>query len=652
MRDSLFIEHTMKRFNDLENILQQGSKGIHHISSHLTLFCKAMEMFRVGLEHSIKPLKDFWSLSKLKEDSLTRAVLITKTNIEEFCNYIKKTCDAYTNNVIGSFNLFKKTYNDLNEDAIISCEKIIEILETQKKKVKKVKTSYAKAAKNLYISKDTEIKGRAVKEAKSKYKEAVNEYNKLLMEKYNEYRSKLEVLGQNEQMRINLIAKNIGKSMEILDDVMSYYRQLAVKVINSLDHVNVISDVCMCVEGIANNNEIHTFDKLPIDDYGDLYQLISVLNEEGQYKNCEELIVSDKQLNTKQIQEDITSSCNKLLESNPLSNEEFLEINRHLSSSFGRLCFAHVLAQIKIKYYIENFTAFDTLTQIINNLLTMISLHDDNNAFTLATTLSVSFLIYSRKTNLKGQSVEILLRELIGQNTLWLKPDKWIHIIQYRIEKALSQEASTAKEEKKTINSRHNSVRRRIICMQLALAGGQMTLIRIDRQIGMEILLQFAVYYHINNEKLYEILLDYESAQVLPRDIDLNPNEIKTIIKERYNHKMEKYNEDYLFIIGNTMRYVNDYKTLLNVLMINKTVYRVLKNRVYKKVLRLSVRNMEVRKEIWKLVILDKELCKEKKIVMENMESITKLIKLDVCRSFYMYDIETQQVLITLYIRL
>ena len=180
-----------------------------------------------------------------------------------------------------------------------------------------------------------------------------------------------------------------------------------------------------------------------------------------------------------------------------------------------------------------------------------------------------------------------------------------------------------------------------------------MSLMYVSKEIGRKIILQFSGYHELDKNSVYKLLMEYESAQIIKRTIVKDKKTILSIVDNKFKDTMEKYKNNALaIIIGKSLKFIEDFPTLRNILVLNKSYNELLKNKIYKNALSSPKINNQIRSEIWKLVLIIPGLIEEyEKIkstkLKEYLESIsegTELIKLDVIRSFHYYSNEDQQV--------
>jgi len=91
---------------------------------------------------------------------------------------------------------------------------------------------------------------------------------------------------------------------------------------------------------------------------------------------------------------------------------------------------------------------------------------------------------------------------------------------------------------------------------------------RIDTKISIDLIMNYGK--NVNKHQLKELLVEIKSSQ--HKDI---------IIKRRYK-KLKQYNKQ-IYIIGQAMKYLEDLKDLMNILLLNHAANNILKYKVIKR---------------------------------------------------------------------
>jgi len=696
-----FPDQTLNRFSPLENRITQGTKSLHLVSSYFATVRKELDNFRKNLYKSLSPLIQCLQLNPRNDDSLSTAIKQIIKNSEDYHTLFGNLCNAYQTEVIEPFEIFISHYELCNKNVLKDSQRIIENIESHKSKVIKAKEKYVKASKSLNNSSDlspesSKMRLKNMQESRTEYQSLVNEHNTLVMKKQLEIRSGLEMIEQNEQTRVSLISKNLCKFLGLSEAVAGQFIEINGKATKCLQNVDAIRDLELFVGDLSRTPKGNIFAKMMFEDHGEIYQLIEkinygeqeepadlspikgespgiFINPSGKTEFSDLVLPENLEIPRKKStynKELIKISCDKLISGKDLTNEEKLQIPDILSHASARKRFAEILSGIIMsKHFIENYTAFETLGQIINTMLTMHSLNKDKDEIILYVALMSGFMIFSSKPQQAGgiKPVNTPLRELISSNSCWRDKEMWIRIIQFKLTRALSfqkLEPVSYEREKATTNPKEIKeilIRRSITFSELCAVGSQMSLLGVERSIGREILIQFATYYGIDNDKLCELLLDFEGAQSLPRDSSPTAKDLQGIYKAKYEQVIKKYeNNAKMYGIAKALKYVNDLKSLRNVMLLNKAVNKKLKKRIHKHVLQLSHYLYfntnpsllhQIRKDLWKKAILNPSLIpiyselKSDKLVKyrKSGRPSEETIRLDVMRSFHIHPESDQQ---------
>ena len=172
--------------------------------------------------------------------------------------------------------------------------------------------------------------------------------------------------------------------------------------------------------------------------------------------------------------------------------------------------------------------------------------------------------------------------------------------------------------------------------------------------MGRELILQFSGYYELNDDSVYKILVEYESAQTLKRTIIKSRKIIEDIVNEKYKTKLLKYENNLkIYGIGKALSYIDDFISLRNILMLNKKFNMLLKAKVYMNALSHPNVSLQMRSSIWRIALVKESLIEKYEFIkstklqsyMSTIIPQEELINLDVIRSFHRYDDKIQDVL-------
>eukprot|EP00826_Nyctotherus_ovalis_P001161 TRINITY_DN10151_c0_g1_i4.p1 TRINITY_DN10151_c0_g1~~TRINITY_DN10151_c0_g1_i4.p1 ORF type:complete len:713 (-),score=129.98 TRINITY_DN10151_c0_g1_i4:252-2390(-) len=658
MIGSLFTQQAMCNFEAMESYMQDSIKGLHHVSLHFAVVGKELLAFQESLAKSLSPLNDFLNTSK-NNRSLNKAFTMIAGNLAKCYDSMKNEGKMYKQESAVAIKRFADKYQNYALEVLNDGRSLIGEVEASKQKVNKARATYSKHERELF-RKGVSRSNRELKEAKSRYQNLLKEHNKLLKVKSEEYQRKLDKLEANEKKRMELILKTAERTISIVESLATQLKDLSINSRNQLKSVNPESDLKKAALGFENGTRIDTFSELFFADHGAIYQFIDQLNN-GKLKDSYGFIDSTavmhtdgKALSPGMLSEEckaVQAMCKELLSGKNLSKEDVIRMTDSFADENVRKVFIKELKSVTNSHFIADFSVFETLGLVTNYLLTTTSLYTDIDPFVTYNVLCASFIIYSKHS---ADSPIIALNELISGNTIWFKQEQWIELIQFRLIEALTRvHLKLVPDEKKIEKDVQASLfMRSAIYTELSIIASQIPLMGISKRQGEEILLQFAGYYGINNENLRDVLTNYASAQPLEHDHEFSKRELTEIISKGAAGKIEKYGENSrYFIITKAIAYIGDIKTLKSLLILNKSLNKVLRRKIYKMALDSIDVTEKQRKEIWKLAIFDPKYCKIYEEIKEKLrnpseadkENIAK-IQLDIARSFQKHSAETQAV--------
>eukprot|EP00826_Nyctotherus_ovalis_P035730 TRINITY_DN3092_c0_g1_i9.p1 TRINITY_DN3092_c0_g1~~TRINITY_DN3092_c0_g1_i9.p1 ORF type:complete len:182 (+),score=47.48 TRINITY_DN3092_c0_g1_i9:77-622(+) len=173
-----------------------------------------------------------------------------------------------------------------------------------------------------------------------------------------------------------------------------------------------------------------------------------------------------------------------------------------------------------------------------------------------------------------------------------------------------------------------------------------------DRYMGRDVLIHFSLIYRLQQDMLFQLLTDYESSLELKRQEAKQERVRREIRLEKRETLREKYGHSKLMqVIGMSLKFIDNRKLLRNILIVSKQWNNTLKPCVYK--VGLKTFGTSKRYALWESILstrgLDKLYLQLKSESLEDFKkthaNIDNLIRLDVSRSFHLYDESEQEVM-------
>eukprot|EP00826_Nyctotherus_ovalis_P066074 TRINITY_DN9741_c0_g1_i3.p1 TRINITY_DN9741_c0_g1~~TRINITY_DN9741_c0_g1_i3.p1 ORF type:complete len:360 (+),score=57.25 TRINITY_DN9741_c0_g1_i3:199-1278(+) len=326
---------------------------------------------------------------------------------------------------------------------------IVEEIETQKRKVSELKLQYSHHEKILFNDESDQEEVKASNEMKEKYKESIKDYNKLLEQYTDKYKPYLKYIKQNEISKVNSIIKSFNSFFILMDNIATKYKAVYEKVITSLSQIRNEEDIEFYASNLSQAYKHDTFSVVNFEDHGRMYQLIDELiygkSSPLKSHNSKKATKRDKSkiklslISPNELVEKVVFCCKELLENRSVASESVMEIFKSFDRLEVREAAAEILSSVKTRHVLDNYSAFESLGQIANYLLTMISLKEDSNLEYLCGIFNASFVMRGKRLTSNKNYELVPLRNLICANSIWAKAETWIRIIQYRLSQTLLQ---------------------------------------------------------------------------------------------------------------------------------------------------------------------------------------------------------------------
>jgi len=654
-----FPHQMISRYNKLETHLHEGEKGLKYIYEYFVNVQKDFIKLHKALKKSLLTINNFIKSNNKSDATLYTSLKSFIQNEEAFHKEIEKMCEKYKEGVLETFKIRQNNYADTNKKILAIGEQTIKRVEKSRSNVTKAKEEYHKSVKNSSNAGTLEAEqlNQKMEVLKNRYQKVIEEHNENLDKESEEYLTHLDKLEANEQMRIDIISKNIKNFINITSEFICKYKNHSDKSIHSLAQVDPIRDVDLYSAALSREKKSETFDKMVFEDHGEIYQLINKIRN-SKPKSSEEVKDEDMGLILKLINTEINTFSNvesleaqlkqnytSLLKGKDMTEKEKITAKETFKSSSGRLWLAESLSELNDKIIIKDYSVFTTLKELIEQLLAQTYVKRDMNPLLFHSALMSGFFVYGKK-----EDELVSLKELLKNSTIFSDRNQWVIVIQYEIRKEFDRHNIDLKAKK---TDKELNVKRSKLFSVLCSIAMKMSLLNVPKLLGKQLLLGFASYYELPSEKLCQLLLEYDGAQRCKRSQKFKVSDVVEVINMKYKKLIDKYDKVIIIIIAKSMGYIGDLKSLFNILLLNKKVNKKLKKRVYRKVLELPKISMEIRKELWKKTIIDNTLIAQYKEIKEQrvkkyLDSgrIAKdVICMDVARSFRALNDKDQEVI-------
>ena len=638
-------------FDELKNIYQNiESQCINKINEFLKDFkIKNNEYFNeiLIIDHLLKEKKT--NLEKYKNDYFNSAKTLSEHELK--LKQIKNSEDFSKNYII--YEKYIVTAEQMKNKYLIE-------LSSYNKNIEQLDQDYSSIIKNIYIEQENKIK--------------------MIYEVINNFQKERNNLEKSNAKIVNIIdklnnSKNIERDIDSYKDEHNFYddseHKKRIMPGNFLDYDLFKKNL---EEEKDQNNIINKIDKkygkINIFRFGKKEDEGNKINSKKIYELIQKIFDDKEKVNNEE-----TQFLMEYLESNNLKNNNHLTFLQILKENYKDNKFII----INIEY---NFNFLKNILELIidSNSNYFKELYDN---YLFLINLSENILYINKENN----NQKSYLCNTISKIYIFSSMEFWINLMNFEI-KMVTEEKMKLKRNKtsgnlieKTNNNFpnknkgifHNSnkyVESQIVyrkmfndnsskyCIEIIEKYIQHFLnFKLPKDISIEIIKEIKSKYDF--ESIYyeyyiaEINSNYFSLRQSQNDIVKNKNKNNecnyTILNEE-NSKDNKLNL-IIYSINNIKLDINDY---LNLLKLNKEYYKILRKTIFKKIL-LNYPNIEFNKKIkiWKIILdydENKKLYNYQELKKNKLENIninnqknTKIIDLDVIRTFFMEDKEANQ---------
>ena len=710
------FEIEIKSYN---NLIKQTDLSLNKFSQFFKTICENGLKFA---DRSQKSLNEF-SL-ELKKERETASYVICLTN---FCNYFKKFFDKIheifkniETQCIEKINEFSNNFKNNIYECINNISKLDMKLKEKAFNFEKIKKDYFYESKlvadqELKIQqlqsknkKDNEFlekHNKSLEQAKAKYLNAINEYNKYAADINSEYLKSLDKICIQQKKKIEFIYETLNTFKKELIN----FGESNTEIINLIEKLNKSMNINRDVDLFKDEYNFCNEEKKRIlpETFLD-YDIIK--------NNSEELKLQKKSSNKKEkknnsskmlgftkkndeIQKIINEIVPKLIiNDNKLNDEETnILLNYLQTNNYNHEIFINILME---NYHNKEFITLNNLYNF-NILSSNIKLVTDSNSNDIINFHEIYFFIIkfaenvffiNNDNNSEYADSRNYLCKKVSEITLFSKKEFWIDLINIKI-KIIGEEKTKKEIEKKEKNKnlKRNSADKSNNTYYSKLKGYLSHSNNVENKIVfgkmyndnlplycIEVLEEYIKHFSNFNlckkksieivkemhekYKFEEIYLEYFLTEINSNAFSKNSN-----INIFYDLNKENINDQYKFVILNNEN-TNDTKLKLliysiynldldlndyfNIIKVSKKYYKILKKVIYKKIL-LKYPNIKIEKKIkiWK-IILDYDDNKEKYNYKEIKKKIIEkysnqkerdLIQLDVIRTNFIKDKELNQ---------
>jgi len=639
-KDEVLLNYIGNRTDFIAIKVQQETKQLRALSSFLLSMKKEVEYFYSAIQKNIRTFR-----STLNADNewikpfgiLIEHVVAMLQNNAKTIGTIIQSLDDCTNK-----------YESHNKKVLAEANKILDKMNNKLKSISKAKEKYFKESK-LAMNCDTEnaykSKLKIVEDCKKEYKDLLTNFNISTESEKEKYIKFLEAWKKNEESKMMIIKSSLNLFEDSMREVESVYTDSRLPYRKVLEG---FTDSLDLASYLPNGTEkYHLFDKIdfevPNEDQDDLENdLVKLLpyginNTDIRFVETEiKNLLADKSI----LEENKTILMNLVK-----ANEYLLEACEY---------FAIIIKKVNL----TNEDAFNTLSEIAKVILKQLAEHKYPEAGHIAAILNLGTQV-SCTTN----KTKTYLREAFMNDSIWRYKDVWDRVTEYRIlmsleclETASNEKRKKLEEEKKRSVKRDSSpslkkarediereasIRRSICFKELLAISLEMAFYSIEDNVGRGVILKYANMFELDFEKLHQILTEYGSAQPIPIDEEPRNNDLLRYSLSKRVMERKRYGySDSIMVMGMTLKFVYDLKTLVNILLVSKEWNNIFKTKIYRYLLRLYPE--KARLPIWRTILCTKgysELYPTMRVKVlsnftENSKSLEEIIRVDVIRSF------------------
>jgi len=626
------IDPNFPQLIEMQMNFQEEVKQMQVLSAFFISLNKELGRFNSTLYKSISTLKNSFEQSN-NWGKIVKQVFKdyadTYSNLNRFVSSLKHT-------VIKPLDSFTSMYEAKGKQVIEQSLEVLKHLANKRKEIDNQKQIYFKGNDHIGTLKEevSKKKMQILEGQKESYKQLVIEFNTSIDKHRTKYKESCKEWYENEKLKISFIKCSLHTFNNLFNDLSRNFTAIcdtSKKALKTLDDTFATT---------LPNRIPRLFDRI-------ILEFPEHIRNPSSKRNTKEVVqlfpegVKEEDLKYKQ------EKIGKLLSNQSLTKEEEAKVFNLASTLEG----IHVLCKefFKVNYKLpltnkDSFRAISRLSLIIlDKLIELDSLE--------ASYLSVLVYLGNHVLNDNGPNNRYYLREEYVNHPIWKYKATWNKLIDHKISKKKLSHRSGA--ENILLNSHMNGKTKGAILrksefdyFEFATIVREMGFYLVERRIFRELLLKYVQMYDINEERVLQLLTDYESIQQYSRIQISKPKYIDKLLRQ----KKRKYgNLKFCIKKGISLGLIEDIE-MKKLLVVSKEWNRTFKNRIYK----LLLKSKRDRLNLWqsllcnKLITLHYKEAKDKLLKEPGDNHLNEIIKVDVLRSFYNYPTEYRDSIINI----
>ena len=641
------LDYIGSRTDNLSANIQQESKQMKALLVFFQTVKKDIDQLSKSLQKSIIVLKG--SLIDSSEiGNCIQNLLLKYTNVSKALSEYGSIIES---ELTKSFDTFILKYEQMNNIIISKASKILYGINNKKQMLKKIKTKYFKDSKTAMGCTNEESyknKSKIANDSKKDYLMFINYRNIEIAKSKVKYENLLKTWYSNEECKMSYIKKLLVKFHDSSINASNDCLQLYIALKKMSEDIECTLNIKRCIP-IQESTKNKTFDKFVFEQAPTDKSFI--VND----KDTEELlanIVSDADIDF------AISSVKSILEDEAISKPDFEKLLNVVKTDEGQKAICKIFSMITKKQELENKESYECLKSLAEVIIIELSGKKFPNCKFLSGLLSLGGYVAYYNSNIGSGKCKEYLRNSILDKTVWRGKDIWTKILNYRITKGvkqlqaytllkIEQEKDSKMQRKKSDaeiikqEEQQEAGKRGIAFAELSFVSMEMAFYSINSNTSRSIITEVSREWSLEIEKIYQLMTDYESAQIIPRDEEPREKEILRHSLEKAQRQRDKCkNLRSVIILRLTLKYIPDITILIRILGLNKYYYTKFRSSIYR--IALLKYSDRIRFQIWKNILYSKgftslyEKLKEKRMkeFIENKKETNDIINLDIIRAF------------------